>query len=63
MTACRACNQRKADRRLEDTGMRMHAVPYVPSHAEWLILRNRRILVDQMVYLKAQCPKDSRLWS
>jgi len=41
--------------------MRLHAVPYVPSHAEWLILRNRRILADQMAFLQAQCPRHSRL--
>lgn len=63
VTACRSCNQQKADHLLEDVGLHLHAVPYVPSYAEWLILHNRKIRVDQMEYLKAQCPKDSRLWS
>ncbi len=54
VTACRACNQRKADRLLEHTGMRLQAVPYGPSRAQWLILRNRHILADQMAFLKAQ---------
>ena len=57
VTACRACNQRKADQLLSETTMRLHAVPYTPNHAEWLILRNRHILADQMAFLKAQCPK------
>ena len=61
VAACRACNQKKADRTPQEAGMRLHAVPYVPSHAEWLILRNRRILADQMAFLKAQCPRHSRL--
>ena len=57
VTACRACNQRKADRLLQDTTMRLHAVPYTPNQAEWLILRNRHILADQMAFLKTQCPE------
>lgn len=57
VTACRVCNQRKADRLLKENSMRLHAVPYTPNHAEWLILRNRHILSDQMAFLKAQCPK------
>ena len=60
VTACRACNQRKADKLLSETTMRLHAVPYTPNHAEWLILRNRNILVDQMAFLKAHCPKGRR---
>ncbi|MBT8126011.1 MAG: HNH endonuclease, partial [Gammaproteobacteria bacterium] len=40
--------------------MRLHAVPYTPNYAEWLILRNRNILADQMAFLKAQCPKERR---
>jgi len=60
VTACRDCNQRKAARLLRDTNMRLHAVPYTPNHAEWLILRNRHILTDQMAFLKARCPKERR---
>lgn len=63
VTACRSCNQRKADRTPQEAGMRLHAVPYVPNHAEWLILRNRRIRADQMAFLQAQCPRGSRLKS
>jgi 5-methylcytosine-specific restriction endonuclease McrA len=60
VTACRACNQRKADKLLSESTMRLHAVPYTPNHAEWLILRNRNILTDQMAFLKAQCGKERR---
>lgn len=60
VTACRACNQRKADRLLSETTMRLHAVPYTPNHAEWLILRNRHILVDQMAFLKMHCRRERR---
>ncbi len=61
VTACRACNQRKADQLLSETNMRLHAVPYTPNHAEWLILRNRNMLEDQMEFLKKQCPKERQI--
>jgi len=60
VTACKACNQRKANKMLEDISMHLHAIPYTPNHAEWLILRNRSIHADQMMFLKAQCPKERR---
>jgi hypothetical protein len=37
-------------------------VPYVPSRHEHFILRNRRILADQMEYLLAGVPRTSRLY-
>ncbi|MCM8857958.1 MAG: HNH endonuclease [Candidatus Thiodiazotropha sp.] len=52
VTACVTCNQRKGARTPEEANMRLYAVPYTPSYAEWLILRNRTILVDQMVFLQ-----------
>ena len=60
VTACRVCNQKKADRLVHETNMQLHAVPYVPNYAEWLILRNRHILADQMTFLRAQCSKQRR---
>ncbi|MDR3415210.1 MAG: HNH endonuclease [Nevskia sp.] len=51
VTACRHCNQRKDDRTPEEAGMKLLAVPYTPNLAEYLILSNRRILVDQMEFL------------
>jgi len=60
VTACRSCNNRKAAKLLSEISMRLKAVPYAPNHAEWLILRNRNILSDQMEFLKAQCPKARR---
>ena len=53
VTACRPCNQRKDDRTPEEAGMKLLAVPYTPNLAEYLILSNRRILVDQMEFLLA----------
>lgn len=57
VTACRACNHKKADRTLEEAGMKLLAVPYKPNHAEFLILSNRRILADQMEFLKQYVPQ------
>jgi 5-methylcytosine-specific restriction endonuclease McrA len=57
VTACRKCNQHKADRLIEETQLQLHAVPYTPNYAEWLILRNRHLQADQMAFLKARCPK------
>ncbi len=59
VTACQPCNQVKAARTPDEAGMRLHAVPYAPNYAEWLILRNRKIRSDQMTFLQAHCPKDS----
>jgi 5-methylcytosine-specific restriction endonuclease McrA len=54
VTACLRCNQRKGARTPEQANMPLHAVPYKPNYAEWLVLRNRRILADQMAFLSAQ---------
>jgi hypothetical protein len=48
VTACKKCNIRKANRTPEQAGMPLIYVPYVPNRHEQFILRNRRILADQM---------------
>ena len=63
VTACRACNHRKGSRTPEQAGMSLLYAPYVPSLWEDFILRNRRILADQMEFLMAHLPKTSRLHS
>ena len=45
----------------EQAGMPLLYIPYVPDRHEHFILRNRRILADQMEYLLASVPKTSRL--
>jgi 5-methylcytosine-specific restriction endonuclease McrA len=54
VTACRLCNTRKGNRTPEQAKMQILAVPYVPNWAEFLALSNRRILMDQMEFLKSQ---------
>ena len=61
VTACRACNHRKANRTPEQANMPLLYAPYVPSLWEDFILRNRRILADQMEFLMAHVPRTSRL--
>lgn len=61
VTACRACNARKANRTPEQARMPLLYAPYVPTLWEDFILRNRRILADQMEFLMAHLPRHSRL--
>lgn len=62
VTSCKSCNHGKADRTPEQAGMQLLYVPYAPSLQEKLLLKNRKILVDQMDYLLATIPKTSRVW-
>lgn len=61
VSACRTCNAIKADRTPQEARMSLLYVPYVPNHAEALILANRRILADQMAFLLQAVPRASRL--
>jgi len=61
VTACKSCNHRKGNRTPEQAHMPLLYAPYVPSLWEDFILRNRRILADQMEFLMAHLPKTSRL--
>ena len=61
VTACKRCNNQKADRTPEQADMKLLAIPFVPTHAEYIYLRARTILVDQMEFLKAHFPRKSRL--
>ena len=54
VSACKACNTRKGGRTPEQARMPLLAVPFVPNWAEFLALSNRRILADQMEFLKSQ---------
>ena len=54
VTACKRCNTHKGARKPEEARMPLLAVPYIPNLAEYLFLRNRLILADQMEFLKAQ---------
>ncbi len=62
IAACKRCNHRKGDLLLDEAGVELLALPYVPNFAEYLALTNSgRILGDQMDFLKSQFGKESRL--
>jgi len=61
VSACQPCNHRKGNATLETIEMRLLAVPYAPNRAEGLILENRRILADQMEFLRTRVGSTSRL--
>jgi 5-methylcytosine-specific restriction endonuclease McrA len=63
VAACKTCNARKGNRTPEEAGISLLAVPYIPNWAEFLALSNRKILADQMEFLKAQFNSRSRLLS
>ena len=61
VTACRACNHTKGAHTPEEAQMTLLAVPFVPNRAEYLVLSNRRILLDQMEFLRKRFRRGSRL--
>jgi 5-methylcytosine-specific restriction endonuclease McrA len=61
VTACKRCNNHKAGRTPEQAHMQLLAIPFVPTHAEFIYLQGRRVLSDQMEFLKAHFPRKSPL--
>ncbi len=61
VTACKRCNNHKAGRTPDQAGMKLLAVPFAPTHAEYIYLRGRRVLADQMEFLLAHFPRSSPL--
>jgi 5-methylcytosine-specific restriction endonuclease McrA len=61
VTACKRCNNHKAGRTPEQAGMQLLAIPFTPTHAEYVYLQGRRVLSDQMEFLKAHFPRKSPL--
>ena len=61
VTACKRCNNHKAGRRPEQARMMLLAVPFTPTHAEYIYLQGKRVLADQMEFLRAHFPRHSPL--
>lgn len=61
VTACSGCNQWKADKSLSELDVKLVYIPYVPTYNEYLILKNRNILADQMEFLMKGVSRNSRL--
>ena len=62
-TACRRCNNHKGGRTPEQASMQLIAVPFSPTYAEYIYLKGRCVLADQMQYLLAHIPRSSPLHS
>lgn len=58
VACCRRCNTKKGGRTPEEANVPLLAVPFVPNQPEYLALKNRRILADQMEFLKKQFRHD-----
>lgn len=61
VTACKRCNQHKGSRSPEQAGMKLLAIPFTPNYAEFIFLQKKRILADQMTFLRAHFPRKSPL--
>lgn len=61
VSACAACNGRKAARTPEEAGMPLVYLPYVPSRFEDFLLEGRHIRADVHEWLAARLPRGSRL--
>jgi 5-methylcytosine-specific restriction endonuclease McrA len=61
VTACKRCNNHKAGRTPEQAGMQLLAIPFTPTHAEYIYLQGRQIMADQMDFLLAHFPRKSVL--
>lgn len=61
VTACRRCNNHKGGLAPDQAGMQLIAVPFVPTYAEYIYLKGRRVLADQMEFLITHFPRKSPL--
>jgi 5-methylcytosine-specific restriction endonuclease McrA len=61
VTACRRCNNHKGGRTPEQANLQLVAVPFKPTYAEYIYLKGRRVLADQMQYLLTHFPRKSPL--
>ena len=61
VTACIRCNNHKAGHTPEQAGMELLAIPFSPTHAEYVYLLGRNVLADQMEFLRAHFPRTSPL--
>jgi hypothetical protein len=61
VTACRRCNNHKGGRTPEQADMQLVAIPFTPTYAEYIYLKGRRVLADQMQYLLTHFPRTSPL--
>ncbi|OOZ76895.1 HNH endonuclease [Solemya velum gill symbiont] len=63
VTACVRCNNHKAGRTPEQAQMELMAIPFKPTHAEYVFLQGRNVLADQMEFLRSHFPRTSPLYN
>lgn len=61
VTACRRCNNHKGGYTPEEARMELIAVPFTPTYTEYIYLKGRRVLADQMEFLLAHISRSSPL--
>lgn len=61
VTACKRCNNYKAGRTPEQSCLQLLAIPFTPTHAEYVYLQGRSIMADQMDFLLKHFPRNSVL--
>ncbi|MBH32359.1 MAG: HNH endonuclease [Gammaproteobacteria bacterium] len=61
VSACKRCNNAKAGGSPEQSDMQLIAIPFVPTHAEYIYLQGKTVLADQMEFLKSHFPRKSPL--
>tara|TARA_Y100001935_G_C17235720_1_gene472895 strand:+ start:453 stop:1004 length:552 start_codon:yes stop_codon:yes gene_type:complete len=61
VAACTRCNTYKAGRTPEEANMQLLAIPFMPTHAEYIYLQGKNVLTDQMEFLRSHFPRESRL--
>lgn len=61
VTACKRCNSHKGNRTPEEAGLNLLAVPFAPTHAEYIFLSGRHVMNDQMQFLLSHFPRNSPL--
>ena len=62
VTACKRCNNHKGARTPEAANMLLLAIPFRPSRVEYIILRGRTIMADQMEFLISCIPRSSPIF-
>lgn len=60
VSACKSCNNLKADRLPEEARMPLLYVPYTPNRYESFLLSGRNVLACQMAFLRAGVSANSR---
>jgi hypothetical protein len=61
VASCTRCNSFKGARTPEQAGMKLLAVPFKPNLYEHFYLRNKKILCDQIDFLKTKFSKNLKL--